>query len=78
MCLLYFLLVSFCLTFVFSMKFLEFNSLKDALETSWVKNQKPKSLERISKVFFIFQGNTKHNTVCVYSHHSRNLTSSLV
>ncbi|CAB3977355.1 SUMO-activating enzyme subunit 1 [Paramuricea clavata] len=36
-------------------KFLEFNSLKDALETSWVKNQKPKSLKRISKVFFIFQ-----------------------
>ncbi|XP_028418274.1 SUMO-activating enzyme subunit 1-like [Dendronephthya gigantea] len=36
-------------------KFLEFNSLKDALDTSWVKDQKPKALKKISIVYFIFQ-----------------------
>ena len=40
-----------------SEKFLEYNLLKDALDTSWVKHQKPKSLKKISNVFFIFQGN---------------------
>ena len=40
----------------FSVKFLEFNSLKETLDTSWVKHQKSKSLKRISCVFFIFQG----------------------
>ena len=58
--------MSFLLIFhYFTAKFVEFNSLKDALETSWVKNQKPKSLKRISNVFFIYQGNTS-NTVFVW------------
>ena len=48
---------SLCLTFVSSGKFLEFNSIKDTLDASWVKDQKPKFLKRISGVFFIFQGN---------------------
>ena len=57
MFLLIFVLIFFCLTCVPSVKFLGFNSLKDTLDTSWVKHQKPKSLKRISSVFFIFQGN---------------------
>ncbi|XP_046859893.1 SUMO-activating enzyme subunit 1-like [Xenia sp. Carnegie-2017] len=36
-------------------KFLDFTTLEKALDTTWVKDQKPKFLKRISKVYFIFQ-----------------------
>lgn len=36
-------------------KFLEFCPIKDALETSWVQSYTPKSLSKISCVFFVLQ-----------------------